>query len=286
MATSRKNSDKNKGIEVLPIIEELQNSPEIIIPIFQLQDEKNVLQSKSFKRGGVTYDSPSALLQPVLNSFYNFPSLELTLTGENENTNVNADGSENTSFGRLNLVSKFEIDDNVFYEVGLLAALDLGTPVIKIYRGAKVRACLNLCIFSSEDTVSFKLADGINHELVGAYLASVVAKIQEAKDIIQGLKGVLIAPELLPQIIGGIVLDSSKKEATNGTNSVLNGIRLLLDSKSKYYHLQNGFNAWDLFNAFTEYFAPKCSVFDIPEKTRDMYKILRANIPTAQISLN
>lgn len=249
-------------------------------------DEDGILQSKRYVRNGMQFSTPTEFLQPIINIVGQFEHTELVLTGENKTENANADGSINISYGRLNLVTKFNVTDELFYEVGLLIALDLGQPKIKLYRGAKVRACLNLCIFQKDDVIEFKITDGVSLEMVQTYLTSVAAKISEVNRIVSSMKEIIILPSQLEQIIGHLVVNTKNNNTKNGTSSILSAVDLLLDDKGKYYYKQPNFNLWLLYNACTEYFGGKTAFFDVPEKTRDFYLMLRDLLMNPQTSLS
>jgi hypothetical protein len=236
-------------------------------------DPEDILNSKRYLKGAIEYPAPSELLRPAIEALGRTGG-RMTLTGSHEAANRNTDGTTNTAYGRLNLICRYEIDNEMWYEVGVLVAYDMNVPRVKVYRGMKVSACLNLCIWGAEDMVKFDLSAGMNLEIIGQYITSVTAQIERSREIVQRLKGIEIQQNLMGQIIGKMLLHTIEQKAANGTTPILKAADMFSDSKSKYYYKQEGFNAWQLYNGFTEYFAEKVNFFDIPEKTRDTYKLL------------
>ncbi len=57
-----------------------------------------------------------------------------------------------------------------------------------------------------------------------------------------------------------------------GTNEILAGVKLFSDETNKYYYKNPGFNAWNLYNSFTEYYGKKVNFFEVPDKTRDLFE--------------
>lgn len=183
---------------------------EKVLNTINIQDQQDVLNSKRYIKGIMNFSAPSEILKPCID-FLASTGGSLRLSGEKEQNNANTDGTINISYGRLNLVTSFDIDETLKYEVGILIAYDLGVPKIKIYRGAKVSACLNLCIFSAEDIVKFDIGEGVNMESVQHFLADVVLKISKVREVVERLRGILIAPQNVSQIVGSMMLETVEK---------------------------------------------------------------------------
>ena len=262
-------SGKQSTAPVAPQTEAAPPAPASIT----LQDDKNIMQSKRYVRGIVEYMSPSEILDPVL-QLLRQTSGKLMLTGSNELSNANADSTLNVSYGRLNLVARFEIDAEVFYEIGVLIAYDLQIPKIKIYSGAKVSACMNLCIFQADDVVKFDITNGVNLQLVQTFLSQLTDRIAHVSQVIQRLKAVQISPEAMDTIIGRMLIKTTEKKLAHGTTAILSGLDALTDERTKYYYKQPGFNGWLFYNAFTEYMEKRVNFFDIPDKARDIFKLI------------
>lgn len=249
-------------------------TPVLFEKSYELTDEQKVLNSKRYIRSGyLTYASPSEILKPLFDVIPE--GAKISIKGSHEIANQNEDGTENIAFGRFMAILHYNINSEISYEVGLMAALDLGKPYLKIFRGARVHACTNLSIFASDDIVKFKLGNGFNQEIIQNYITSVSAKIEEVKEIVTRLEALTIAPEAVEQIVGAMLKKTIEDKTYNGINSVTSGTQLLLSADSKYYYKQENFNGWKLFNAFTENFS-KTNFFDIPEKTRDVYQLLKS----------
>lgn len=238
-------------------------------------DEQGVLHSKRFMKGALSFQSPEEFLSPLL-PLLNITGGQLILTGDSEVKNQNTDGSENVSFGRMNLVAKFEIDqdEDIWYEIGILAAFDLGSPKLKVYRGPKTRACLNLNVWGTDDVVKFDISSGINTEVVRNFAASVQEKIAESQSIIRNMKAIKLSPVYTQTIVGKILMQTSAENSANGTSAILRAVNLLNNKDSRYFHKQEDFNLWKMHNALTEHFAEKVNFFDIPEKTKESYRLL------------
>lgn len=250
---------------------------EIMLPAHvELEDTKGVLTSKGYMKGMIEYASPAKMLSGTIDVMrrLNIDGCKLRLDGEAEQKNINADGSKNVSFGRLNLIAEFDIDEDTHYEIGVLIALDLSQPRIKIFRGARVRACNNLCVWGADDIIECKFVEGVNHNFVENMLLNAALHIEKSISIIQALKAMPVTPVQVEALVGRIIYRTESEKKLCGTTSVLYGVKLMVDPKNKYYAARTGFNGWDFYNACTEYFDGKVSAFDIPEKSRDLYTLL------------
>jgi hypothetical protein len=256
------------GTAVLPLAK-VEPKKEVLVI-----DPQGVLQSKRYVKGATEFKTPAEILNPLL-GLLGKTGGKLTLTGDHEATNANADKSKNVAYGRLNLVARYEIDTEIFYEVGVLVAFDLTIPRVKIYRGTKTRVCMNLSIFEAEDIIKFELGQGINFAQVETFLKDITKKIEETVKIINKLKSIKIPHDAVHSILGKMLMATDRANFQNGLTPILRAAELFKDDKSRYYYKQDNFNGWLLFNAFTEYYDKKIHFFDIPEKTRDTYILLK-----------
>lgn len=249
----------------------------------QFTDNLQILESKKFTKGRefkTEYPSPLLIFSSFFSEVEKRTDGKTVLSGENPVTNLNEDGTENTSWGRIMLKYQIDIDQEMHYQVAVLAAFDIGKPIIKVVSGIEVRACTNLCIFSGDDIAKFELAYNPEGALIAFknYIERLNQKIQNAKEIILHLVNTKIKPTELPEIIGKAFLLTETNGYISGKNCLNKAVEMLCNKKSKYYQLQANFNAWHLYNSCTEYFAEKCSFLDIPEKALAMWEILKPGL--------
>lgn len=237
----------------------------------KIVDPQNVMQSKRFMKGALSFQSPEEMLSPVIN-LLNSTGGEIEIKGNNpvEMQEKNS-GIILTSYGRTSITAKINFDEEISYQIGVLTALDLGKPSMKIYRGHNVNTCLNQCIFGAEETVKFDLSQGINEEATQNFINNWKEKAKKSAEIIQALKGRIIEEKEINFVLGSMLKKTIEEKTENGINSITSATQYLLNEKSKYYYKQKGFNAWHLYNAMTENFN-RGSFFDIPEKSRDAFK--------------
>lgn len=240
--------------------------------ILQIKDPTNILNSKRWVTGQVQYPSPIEIFTPMYDLLKTTGG-EIMIAGEDETKNAEANGTENISWGRMKLTAKYQIDQELFYELGFLVALNLQHPKLKIYRGAVTQSCLNLNVFGSDDVVKFEIASGFNVEIAKNYIGSVVERIKLAVDRVNEMKSMLISQPDLQRIVGKMTLDTIEEKLPHGVQAITQAAGMFVDKNNKYWAGQEGFNAWQLYNALTENNSKK-SAFDIPEKSLSAYELV------------
>lgn len=220
-------------------------------------------------------------------SLINFPSplslaqsatevSDLQYTGSMEVENKNEDDSKNISFGRFNMIKSYPIDDEITYQIGILHAFDLNKPIVKVYSGIQVSACLNLKIFKADNIQKFDFTNNSQGgmESVKNYISKVEEEIENAKRIIKFLKSVILTPQETYTLVGYLVTKVTEEKNICGTNAIQKGVELFTKKDSVYYYKNEGFNAWLLLNSFTEYYTNKTELLDIPEKCLNLYLLI------------
>lgn len=250
---------------------------ETVAPIQQMPlinplviDDNGVLQSSSLIKNGIVYPAPAAVINPIIAMFGN--ASEIRATGENEIEIVSAD-VKYTAFQRFNVIAKFQVDEEFFYEVGVLFALDLQVPKVKVYSGPVVRACLNLSVFGSDTLAKFDLTSNSMLDTVAVCVQTIAHRMTEARNTILKLKSVSLTPEITEKFIGAMSFNCVSSRSQFGNNYFNEGVKLLANDKSKYYYKQENFNAWLFYNAFTENIK-KSSIFDMADKSKDFYSMV------------
>lgn len=224
---------------------------------------------KGYVRGETAFPNPQTLLSKLDNA-------SVAMYGSEKVTNINEDGSKNVSYGRLIMEQKIQLDELTSYTVGMIYAFDTNKPIIKLYSGALVKACLNLCIFQAESILKF---DYLNNpsgavESFKIAAAAIQEKAQEAKRIIDNLKEIHFTYEIIKKVNAELLHRITGEKAISGSTAILNGIKLQEDEKSRYFAKVNGLTAWDYFNSLTEYISDKASPLDQPEKVYQLYKFI------------
>jgi len=259
----------NRRIIETPVIpaEEIQNA-EVISS--KLMDTENVLTSKRYVKGALQFITPAELLKTTLEIFEK-EDCNVIIKGSEAVKVAEEDGTENVSFGRVNLLANYKIDEEISYEIGILTAFDLSSPKLKLYRGAKTNACLNLNVWGAEDIIKVDVSNGINLTILKGFIEQIGEQVKKSRELVDTMKAKKLLPEQVPTLIGDMLFKTISEKYVNGTTTIVQAAQHLTNPESKYYYKREGFNYWDLYNAFTENFNARIALFDIPEKSAAIF---------------
>lgn len=232
----------------------------------QVKDPNNVMESAQLKKKGITYPTPKEI----------FKDLDL-LTGadsislQGDLPLILVNGSEQTAYQRASLLATWKVDDEISYEMGILYALDLQIPKLKVFSGHHVHACLNQHVMGFDTMSKFDLTSNDVTGTIRNTIIDIQNRIDKTKEFIKRAKALTIDPKQFPEIIGRMTINNVSKSDTFGSTFYNYGLKMLCDPNSQYYYKQDGFSLWQFMNAFSENIK-KANFFDIPDKSRDCMK--------------
>jgi hypothetical protein len=254
--------------------------------------ELEILNSKSFVKGGLTFDSPEKLLTPVLstqkdeNDFILTASHPTEMAEEQENDQL----IKLTSYGRLMLIKKYNIDDEMTYNVGFLVCLDYSKPFIKVFSGVNVTACTNLCIFNASDVEKYELLNNDRDKSyikVAEYFDNAERKIEQAKNIITSMKNTIYTKQETKTALGQLLWNFCAVKNIAGKTAILNAAELLSNPKNSRYYFEEEQTAWNFYNALTDGYRDKTHLIDQPEKVLSLFKEIQKLKPLSnQLTIN
>lgn len=235
-----------------------------------------ILNSKQFVNNGLTFPSPNDLLKPFLTSEHITGEITFSATGART---IAENGQELTAYERVSATTEIEIDTDLKYTVGLVYSLEQGKPIFKVFSGAKVKACHNLCIWGANKIHKIDNFSNLQsiYQSANDFLKDIQNEIAKTKKIISAMKNFKISTEDSSKILGKILLEVIENKSVCGTQTIVNAGKLLTDLTSKYYHKQENFNAWLMYNALTESYAEKTHILDQPEKVLSLFQIMQNN---------
>ena len=234
---------------------------------------QQVLDSKAYMGGGVTYKPPREYLDRFIEIAQTFSPTEWEIRTGDMVENANEDGSINTSYGKIFIKGRVRLDDEFSYSAGILFAASTQKPIIKVFSGLDVNACFNLTIFGADHISTALLTDdnfGKVYESAGAFVANRNAQYENYLRVISTLKSTRYNIEQLQNKLG-YLLEAGIKDNKLGTSAIVVGAKSLFDNKSKYRVEDDATTAWNVYNAITE--AMKSSDLTmIPDKTVKLSK--------------
>lgn len=231
-----------------------------------------ILKSKTFvKEGsGAIFRSPTDYLMPFVDTVNNkLSGYKITSKVSNAVVNMNDDGSENVSFGRVNIQADGPVIDGISMPtIGIVYGLDINKPVIKVYTGTNVSACTNLCVFNPADLFQMEIMNNLEriYSLAEEYAEDISKKYEKYQKVIKELQSQEIDMMETQMLLGGLLM-RGVVDGVLGTNGVVMGTRELMDKKSVYSIKEGVTTKWNIYNAITQYITDKVDILDKPSKT-------------------
>ncbi len=233
-----------------------------------LANVEDLLNSKTFvKEGGMlALPSPLMALQPFMNITENIVGGTYVVKASGAVINKNDDETDNVAYGRFNLEYKLPAlydTNNSFYTLGCVVALDTQKPVIKVYGGHRVSACLNMTIFNADQVFTQELTGNTDmcYKKVKEYFDRVEKTNEEYMRIVKTLSSRVLDQQAIHERIGQI-MEFGIKNPRLGTTVVIDGIKEMLNPKSVYAIRENSTTDWNVLNSITQFISTKADIID------------------------
>lgn len=232
-----------------------------------------ILNSNHFVKAGTPYPAVKELLKPFMEIFKEH---EITLKESHEDEMQTQSGESLIAFKRVSALVNFPIDEEMTYQIGFVYALDLLTPLVKVFSGVNVRVCNNLCIFSNSmyKKENFNNRERSFSDAIG-YLKNIEKNMESAKNIIYQMKNFFINEQEKNMLLGKILQAVVAPKNLAGTQSVINAAKLFNDPKNARYYFKENTNAWVFYNALTEGYEGKVHLLDQPEKVLQLFELMQ-----------
>lgn len=239
---------------------------------------QEILESKVFVKGNsVNFNSPRAYLEPFLEELQK-ANADFTVKASGAVRNANdEDKTINTAFGRISVQGKIPGFNYSGSEgtIGIVYALDLQKPLVKVFSGQEVSTCTNMCIWGAEHVYQFDIM-GSGMDKAYSMAREYVEKKAEAVELHKKYSEQLLEKRWsIPEVEAmlGRLLHESMSERL-GTSAVIAATRDLFDQKSKYAIIGEETSGWNVYNAMTDYLSHKQDIIDMPTKTLLLSKMM------------
>lgn len=230
---------------------------------------EEIMKSEKYVTLGATYREPSYYISLFSNCISNG-----TITAEARNpvvvTGVMDD--EHIAYPRYKVEARtndLEIEGKSYsHVVGMLVALDLQKPMIKVYSGFNTSACLNLSIFNAEDIYEEGVLSSTQRvfDIVKSFSDNADERIDNYSRIIETLERRKVHRESVSHILGCMLMDSFKNKNGIPTSAIVGASKYFNDRKSIYY-FEEKTNAMNIIGALTQPLTDSPDIFTKPSKT-------------------
>jgi hypothetical protein len=233
----------------------------------------SVLNSKVYvhEKSQISFGSPRQYIEPFLEKFVNL-GVNFRVDVSDRVANKEADsGKTNEAFGRVLIEAKFPAQycahdhDSV---IGMVYALDLQKPVIKIYSGENAWACTNLAIFGGRYIHQVEILSGYQsvYDKGLEYVDGLTQQLARFQQLYERMNDTVYEGDDINRIIG-FLLRQGYSNKQIGTTPVLSALKDLEDNKSRYAIRENKTSQWNLYSALTQYCTSKVDILEKASKT-------------------
>ena len=239
----------------------------------ELMTLEKIEESKIYQCNGVTFRHPLEVASPFLKAF---GEQDLYIQTDKDVVNVNDDGSKNISYGRV-LIQKVFGQNEVNTTVGMIIAFD--NLQVKLFAGAQVSACTNLCVFNSTWLINTKITSRLDSHI--NYMENLVlgdGNLNWNKTIEEMVLSKLHR-DAVHKLHSQFILEhkKTKDKALYGesfTNKAFGDI-LMEDSKSPYVMEGNYTSEWNVYNALTQQISDSKDILYAPSKSLEAYDMIK-----------
>jgi hypothetical protein len=231
-----------------------------------------VLSSKVYvhEKSQISFGSPRQYIEPFLEKFANL-NVQWKVNVSERVANKEVEGNVNEAFGRVLIEAKFPQQfcahdhDSV---IGMVYALDLQKPVIKIYSGQNAWACTNLAIFGGRYVHQVEILSGYQsvYDKGLEYVEGMTQQLARFQELYQRMNDTTYEGDDINKIIGYLLRQGYANKQI-GTTPVLSALKDLEEPKSKYAIREGKTTQWNLYSALTQYVTDKVDILEKASKT-------------------
>jgi hypothetical protein len=234
---------------------------------------EDVLRSKIYvqERSNITFGSPRAYIEPFLEKFKNFNGVEFTVETAASVINKEESGATNEAYGRVlvqaKLPSQYDVNEHSSI-IGLVYALDIVKPVIKVFSGENAWACMNLSIFGAQYVHTVDILSGTSsiYSRTESYVKSVEEQLAEFQKMYERLNDRTYKGQEINELLGHLLREGVRNKNL-GILPITYAARELENEKSKYAIVDNSTTAWNVYSALTNFVTDKVDIAEKANKT-------------------
>lgn len=239
-----------------------------------------VLASKVYVKpnSSISFGTPKQYLEPFIEPIIKAGHTDFRAKVAEPVVNANESGEMNIAYPRVLVETDLgEMIPGFRSVIGLLYALDLQKPVIKVYSGYNVQSCMNLTIFDADKLFQQELLANPEkvYEKSTEFFISKEGELVEFKKTLSKLQTSFLTESELNQLIGKMIREGSKLRL--GTTPIVQAAKMLDDNSSQYYvRLQGKFecNKFQVYNAVTQAITNSSDIVDRAQKTIQLSNLI------------
>lgn len=241
---------------------------------------EDVISSKVYVKpnSSITFGTPKEYIEPFIAPIAKSSNVSFRVKVADPVINAEESGAMNIAYPRMMIETDLGESIPGFKSIiGMILALDLQKPIIKVYSGYNVSACLNLTIFNADKVFQQEILGDYQRVYAKAeeYFQKKSDELVEFKETLTKLETTFLTEVQLNQLIGKMIRESSKLRL--GTTPILQATKMLDDSSSQYYVRPNGkftCTKFNLYNAITQSITNSNDIIDRANKTLNVTNLI------------
>ncbi|WP_448506078.1 hypothetical protein [Immundisolibacter sp.] len=243
---------------------------------------EDILSSKVYVKSNssVSFGTPKEYLEPFIEPIKANTEFSSSFRVKVADPVVNAEdsGAMNIAYPRVMIEADLgELIPGFKSIVGLIMALDLQKPVMKVYSGYNVSSCLNLTIFNADKIYQQEILGDYQRVYAKAkeFFEKKADELVEFKETLAKLQTTFLSEIQLNELIGKMIRESAKLRL--GTTPILQATKLLDDNSSQYYIKPDGkftCSKFNVYNAVTQSITNSNDIVDRATKTIQLSNLI------------
>ena len=242
---------------------------------------EDVISSKVYVKpnSSVSFGTPKEYLEPFIEPIMKeMPEAKFRIKVADPVVNAEDSGAMNIAYPRIMIESDLgEMITGFKSVIGMIVALDLQKPVVKVYSGYNVSACMNLTIFNADKIFQQEILGDYQRVYAKAieYFQKKAEELVEFKETLIKLQTTFLNEVQLNQLIGKMIRESAKLRL--GTTPVLQATKMLDDNASQYYVRPDGkftCSKFNVYNAVTQAITNSSDIVDRVNKTLNVSNLI------------
>jgi hypothetical protein len=242
---------------------------------------EDIISSKVYVKpnSSVSFGTPKEYLEPFVNPIMKeAPEAHYRVKVADPVVNAEDSGAMNIAYPRIMIEADLgEMISGFKSIVGMILALDLQKPVIKVYSGYNVSSCLNLTIFNADKIYQQEILGDYQKVYAKAveFFNKKADELVEFKETLIKLQTAFLSEVQLNQLIGKMIRESAKLRL--GTTPILQATKMLDDNASQYYVRPDGkftCSKFNVYNAVTQSITNSSDIIDRANKTLNVSNLI------------
>lgn len=237
---------------------------------------EQLFDSKHYVKNEMTFPSPKQLVEPFFAATgLDGEPVEVEIQGEVKNENE--DETVNIAYPRFAVKIDFGPDDNLpgyTSNIGMIVALDVSKPIVKVYSGQSVQTCMNLCIFGADEIFTQDIFSDrlVMWNKVEDWKRLKNEQIAHYKEIDRLLNTTFLDSKAIDQKVGDLL---RRGRNSIGMNNISNAVKMIDNPSSQYAVEADGTIILNkLYNALTYSIGGSVDLISRPNKTLSLAEIL------------